>query len=259
MKRPIDVMVVDDHPLVRKGISMCLGGHQEIRIVGETGNALEVESMAQALKPNVVLLDIDLPQMSGLVIARRMQSEFPEIKVLILSIHENPETIHRAIQAGAHGYFFKHSSPTELVGAIKTVFQGGLYFTSEVVRSALAHVTRGEMSGNKFGLTNREQEVLVNIAEGWSNKEIAQRLGVSARTVEFHREHLRCKLDLHSAASLTRFAIAQGWVSEKIETPGRPAILPFFAGEAPSLPRKQPTSFATSIATATSLECPINT
>jgi two-component system nitrate/nitrite response regulator NarL len=235
MKQPIGVLVVDDHPLVRKGIRMCLGGHQEIRIVGETGNALEVESMAQALKPNVVLLDIDLPQMSGLVIARRMQTEFPEIKVLILSIHETPETIHRAIQAGAHGYFFKQSSPTELAGAVQTVFQGELYFPPEAVRSALAHSAHDEMRGNKFGLTNREQEVLVKIAEGWSNKEIAHRLGVSARTVEFHREHLRCKLNLHSAASLTRFAMAQGWVPEKIEAPAQPAILPFFAREDPAV------------------------
>lgn len=220
---------MDDHPLVRKGIMMCLGGYKGIRVVGETGDALTVESMVQTLKPDVVLLDIDLPQMSGLVVAEKMKSGFPEIKVLILSIHENPETVRQAIQAGARGYFFKHSSPTELAGAVETVFRGELYFTSEMVCSALAHFAQGETRSNEFGLTQREQEVLVEIAEGWSNKEIANRLGVSARTVEFHREHLRCKLNLHSAASLTRFAVAQGWVSEKIEVARLQAVQPLIA------------------------------
>ena len=216
---------MDDHPLVRKGISLCLAGSKDIRITGETGEAREVLPLARELLPDVVILDIDLPQISGLAVARQLQSELPAIKVLMLSIYENPETIRQSIQAGARGYFFKHSSPLELAGAVETVSRGELYFSPEVVRSAVTHFVHAETNdGRTFRLTSREREVLVQIAEGWSTREIASRLGISARTVEFHRERLKSKLNLHSAARLTRFAMAQGWVSDNIEVPVRGVI-----------------------------------
>lgn len=212
MNKTIKVLVVDDHPLVRKGIALCLSSHKDMKIVGEIGDAREVLSQALELRPDVILMDIDMPHVSGLTVTRLLCDKLPEIKVLILSIHESPEYIRQAIQAGACGYIFKGASAADFAYAVETVCRGEVYFTPEMLRLTLDHSSREDANGERFRLTSREQEVLVQIAEGWSNKEIANKLGVSGRTVEFHRGQLKCKLKLHSSANLARFAVAQGWV-----------------------------------------------
>lgn len=212
MKTPIKVLVVDDHPLVRKGLTLCLSCRKDMKIVGETGDAREVIGLARELRPHVILMDIDMPHVSGLAVTRLLGDKLPEVKVLILSIHENPEYIRQAIQAGARGYIFKGASAADFASAVEAVYRGEVYFTPEMVRLTLSSPGCENINGKRFQLTSREQEVLVQIAEGSSNREIAGRLGVSERTVEFHRGQLKSKLNLHSAASLTRFAVAQGWV-----------------------------------------------
>ena len=214
MKNRIKLLVVDDHPIVRKGISLCLARHQNFEIIGEAGDGREAVRKARELRPDIILMDINMPQMSGLAVTELLRRELPEIKVLILSVNGNPDSVLRMVQSGARGYILKEAPPEELVRAIETVQAGEAYFSQDVARVALNQFVRG--GGEAAGapqLTPREREVLVQIAEGLSNKEIACQLGVGVRTVETHRERIMRKLDIHTVAGLTKFAIARGMVS----------------------------------------------
>ena len=214
MKNRIKLMIVDDHPIVRRGIGMCLARQPHMEIVGEAGDGREAIRLARELQPDIMLMDIDMPEVSGLVVADLLRRELPKIKVLILSMHTNKEYVLRIIQCGARGFVLKEAPTDELMRAIECVSAGEAYFSSEVARVALNQFVRG--SGEAPGaprLTNREREVLVQIAEGRSNKEIAGQLDIGVRTVETHRERIMRKLDIHSVAGLTRFAIANGLIT----------------------------------------------
>ena len=214
MKNSIKVLVVDDHPVVRRGISACLARHQQMQIVGEAGNGREALRLARELQPDIMLMDIDMPQMNGLAATAALHRELPKIKVLILSMHSNTECVLRVIQSGARGFVLKEATTDELVRAIETVNSGEAYFSSDVARVALNKYVQGSgMSGEETPLTDREREVLILIAEGLSNKEIACQLGVGVRTVETHRERTMRKLNIHSVAGLTRYAITQGMIT----------------------------------------------
>ncbi len=212
MKEKIRLLVVDDHPVVRKGISMCLGHRPDMEVVGEAADAREAISKAHELQPDVVLMDIAMPDMSGLTATSRLRHELPETKVLILSIHDSPEYLCQAIQAGARGYVLKGVSAEELVHAAEAVCRGETYFSGNLMHVTLGQFLKRTRDACEPQLTGREREVLVQIAEGRSNKEAAAELGVSVRTVETHRENLMRKLDIHSAAGLTRFAVGKGFV-----------------------------------------------
>ena len=218
MRSRIRVLVVDDHPIVRRGISSCLARHEHMVIVGEAADGLEAVAKARALLPDVMLLDIDLPQMSGLVVAEVLRKELPQIKVLILSMYQRAEYLLRILQCGARGYVLKETAPEELVKAIETVNAGETFFSPEIARLALNQFVQGNGEGPDLAeLTNREREVLVLIAEGLSNKEIAGRLNVGVRTVETHRERIMRKLGIHSVAGLTKFAIGKGLITLRDE------------------------------------------
>lgn len=207
-------MIVDDHPIVRKGISLCLARHPRLEIVGEASNGREAMRRAHELRPDIVLMDIDMPEMSGLAAAEWMHRELPQVKVLILSMHSNTEYVLRIIQSGARGFVLKEAPAEELVRAIEIVNAGDAYFSPEVARVALNQFVQSQRQPSAPArLTCRESEVLTHIAEGLSNKEIAVVLGVSIRTVETHRERVMRKLDIHSVAGLTRHAISKGLVS----------------------------------------------
>jgi len=214
VKKRIKVLLADDHPVVRKGIASCLGRHQHLEIVGEASDGLEAIRKAKELVPDIILMDIDMPQMNGLAVSEMLRKEMPQVKVLILSMHSNTEYVLRILESGARGYVLKEASPEELVKAIETVQAGESFFSQDVARVALNQFVRGNGDGpHSTLLTKREREVLIQIAEGLSNKEIASRLGVGVRTVETHRERIMRKLNIHSVAGLTKFAIAKGLVS----------------------------------------------
>jgi two-component system nitrate/nitrite response regulator NarL len=214
MKSPIKLLLVDDHPVVRKGIASCLAKFPNLQIVGEAADGPEAIRKAKELNPDIVLMDVDMPQMDGLAATQLLRKEMPNVKVLILSMHRQTDAVLRILQSGAVGYVLKEASPEELVQAIQNVSVGESFFSPAVARLALNQFVRGPSEApSAMDLTNREREVLILIADGLSNKEIASRLNVGVRTVETHRERIMRKLNIHSVAGLTRFAIAKGLVS----------------------------------------------
>lgn len=214
MKKRIKLLLVDDHPVVRKGITSCLAPHDHLQIVGEAADGREALRKARELMPDIILMDIDMPHMNGLAVTDLLRKELPRIKVLILSMHSNTDFVLRIIQSGARGYILKDAPTDELLRAIETINAGEAFFSPEVARSALnQYVKGGSVNAKVTQLTAREREVLVHIADGLSNKEIASQLGVGVRTIETHRERIMRKLNIHSVAGLTKFAISQGLVS----------------------------------------------
>jgi len=213
-KTKIKVLVVDDHPVVRKGLQSCLAKHDHIKVVGEASDGDEAMRKARELSPDLILMDITMPKMNGLAVTELLRKESPRTKVLVLSVHSNKEYIFRVIQAGAHGYVSKEAPPDELLRAIESVFEGEPFFSEDIARAALNQfVATGGKKEPFAQLTTRERQVLVLIAEGQSNKEIANKLGIGVRTIETHRERIMRRLDIHSVAGLTKFAIANGMVS----------------------------------------------
>ncbi len=213
-KVPIRILIADDHPVVRRGLSACLARHQNLQIVGEAANGQEAVDKARELSPDIILMDVDMPQMNGLTATEILRRELSRIKVLILSMHSQSDYVLRILQSGARGYILKNAAPDDLAKAIETVHAGDNYFSPDVARIALNQFVHGAGEGPQVShISNREREVLVAIAEGLSNKEIASRLNVGVRTVETHRERIMRKLNIHTVAGLTKFAIAKGLVS----------------------------------------------
>ncbi len=213
-KQKIKVLVADDHPVVRRGLQSLLARQERLTVVGEAADGEEALDKALKLSPDVVLLDISMPRRDGLEVTAALRKQAPKVKVLILSVHGNKEYIFRIIQAGAHGYVSKEAAPEELLRAIESVYTGESFFSPEVARVALNQLVNNGGKKESFGqLTDREREVLVLIAQGQSNKEIASHLGIGVRTIETHRERIMRRLDIHSVAGLTKFAIANGMVS----------------------------------------------
>ncbi len=211
------MLVADDHPVVRKGLQSCLSRAGRIRLVGEAADGDEALRKARELKPDVVLMDISMPGMNGLTVTEMLRKELPDMKVLVLSVQRNKDSIFRVIQAGAHGYVSKEAPSEEVVRAIESVHGGEPFFSEEIARAALNEFINSGGKKEPFSqLTSREREVLVLIAEGQSNKEIADRLNIGVRTIETHRERIMRRLNIHSVAGLTKYAIANGLVTLEI-------------------------------------------
>lgn len=202
---------MDDHPVVRMGISAALKRNQGFEVVGEACDGDSALQTARDLLPDVVLLDIDLPGRNGLSVAEALRSELPQIKVVILSMFSSEGYVMQALKSGVQGCLPKGSSMEELSRAVQSVSGGDVYFSEDVARVALGRMVRnGQNVPSPEDLTQREREVLVQIAEGLSNKEIASALNLGVRTVETHRDRLMRKLGIHSVAGLTKFAIRHG-------------------------------------------------
>ena len=207
----IRVLIADDHAVVREGIRHVLSSDGGFDVVGEASNGAEALRLAETLRPDVIVLDLTMPELSGLEAARRIRDVVPDAAILVLSIHDHEEYVLQSVRAGAKGYLKKDSSPAELRNALRVIHEGGSFFSAPVARTlstALQNERRMET------LTPREREVLVNIAQGATNKEIGTRLGISVRTVESHREAVMRKLQLRGTASLTRFALDSGLVEK---------------------------------------------
>ncbi|TSA14521.1 DNA-binding response regulator [bacterium] len=216
--KKIRILLVDDHPIVREGIKSALSKRKNISIVGEAATGEEAMVKARKLSPDVILMDINMPGMSGLETSRRLRKSVPDSKILALTMHENREYVLEMTQLGARGYVFKDSSPSELLRAIEAVHSGEFFFSPRASQQLLKSFLKGEPrtdSQASVDLSKREKDVLQLITEGFKTKEIARLLGVTDRTVETYRHRLMTKLSVHSIAALIKHAVTKGIV--KIE------------------------------------------
>jgi DNA-binding NarL/FixJ family response regulator len=211
----IPVVVADDHAIVRSGIRHVLEGEPGFTVVGEASNGAEALALAEELQPDVAVLDISMPGVSGLQTATELRRRWPDTRVLVLSMHDNSEYVLESLRAGVHGYLLKDSAAAELRAAIRAVCRGESFFSPPIARH-LGAAVRGELDvGSPSVLTQlsgRERQVLVGVAGGMTNKEIAQELGISHRTVESHRESLMRKLGVYTVAGLTKVALEEGLI-----------------------------------------------
>ena len=220
MSDVIRVLVADDHGVVREGIRRVLSGEPGFEVIAEAANSTDAMALAETLRPDVAVLDISMPGESGLRLAARLRAQLPEVRVLMLSMHDHPEYVLESVRAGAHGYLLKDTAAAELRQAIRAVDEGEAFYSPPVARR-LSDAVRGELARERrtsdLGtLTQREREVLQGIARGWTNKAIAVELGISHRTVETHRESLMRKLRIKTVAGLTRFALELGLIDGQL-------------------------------------------
>jgi DNA-binding NarL/FixJ family response regulator len=208
------VLIADDHEVVRKGLRSLLEVDGGLEVVGEAADGREAVEKALAEKPDVVVLDIGMPEMNGLEATRRIVKEQPRTEVLILTVYESEELIREVLRAGARGYVLKTDAGRLLLTAVESVSAHKPFFTSSVSELVLAGFLSGE-GRNELPepLTPREREVLQLLAQGFSNKEVAAALGIGLKTVETHRMNLMAKLDLHSVVDLVRYAIRNGIIA----------------------------------------------
>jgi DNA-binding NarL/FixJ family response regulator len=213
--KPIRALLADDHTLVRAGIRGLLAAMPGIQVVGEAGDGQEALRLAQALRPDVVLLDVGMPGLNGLEVAARLATVDAAIRVVILSMHASEEYVLRALRAGCAGYLVKASAVSELEVAVRTVARGETYLSPIVSRPVVDDYVRrtGGAADPLEALTPRQREVLQLVAEGNSTKEIAARLGLSPKTVETHRTQLMERLGVHDVSGLVRFAVRVGLIN----------------------------------------------
>lgn len=212
----IRVLLVDDHAMLREGLRILLEAHNDIQVIGEAENGLAAIDLARELLPDVVVMDIAMPKMNGLEATRRIKKLHPACQVLILTQYDHREYVLPILEAGADGYVLKKSAGQELVAAIRTVYSGQSILDPGVARTVIeAYVGSRPSSSsddNASPLTDREREVLILIAEGYTNREIAQMLNVSPKTVDVHRTNIMQKLSLHNRTELIKYAIRKGLV-----------------------------------------------
>lgn len=213
--KPVRVLLADDHTLVRAGLRKLLEAMPEVEVVGEASDGLALLALAAQLRPALVLMDIAMPGLNGLEATARLARQSPDIRVLILSMHQNEEYVRQALRHGAAGYLLKDAAPMELDLAIRAVLRGETYLSPAVSRGVVSDYVqrlRGEETPGTQ-LTPRQREVLQLVAEGHSTKEIARRLDLSVKTVDTHRSQLMKLLDIHEVAGLVRYAMRVGLIS----------------------------------------------
>jgi len=203
-------LIVDDHAVVRSGLRLLLEAEEGLEPVGEAGNARDAVFQARALKPDVILLDLVMPETTGLEALPQLKHENPDAKVLILSMQDEPRYVREAFEAGALGYVLKEGAEGELVAAIREVAGGGRYVHPELGARLVSAETAERRHTEEDPLSDREREVLRLLALGYTNQEIAKELYISVRTAETHRAHIMQKLRLSTRAELVRYALAEG-------------------------------------------------
>jgi two-component system response regulator NreC len=211
------VVIADDHAIVREGVRMILSAHSDIQVVGEAGSGDQAVAMAQTLRPEVVIMDISMPGMSGIEATQQIRQRAADVNVLALTMHEDEHYVFQLLKAGASGYVLKRAAATDLVDAVRAAARGEAFLYPSVAKTVvtdyLRRLERGEAERKPYdGLTEREREVLALIAEGHTNQEIAGRLFISIKTVQTHRAHIFEKLGLHDRTELVRYAIRVGLI-----------------------------------------------
>lgn len=208
------ILIVDDHAVVRSGLKMLLGAERDVEIVGEASTAAQAMETAEIAQPDVILMDIGLPDLSGIEATREIKKRFPQISIVALTIHEDEEYFFKMLEAGASGYVPKRAAPEELLIAIRAAAAGEVYLYPSLakllVKDFLNQEHPADEKASTDGLTEREHEVLTYLADGANNERIASSLFISPKTVERHRENIMRKLNLHSRAELVRYAIRKG-------------------------------------------------
>jgi|WetSurMetagenome_2_1015567.scaffolds.fasta_scaffold439410_1 DNA-binding NarL/FixJ family response regulator len=216
--KPIRVILADDHTLVRAGLRALLEKLPGVEVVGEAADGREVLNLVKMHRPDVVLMDITMPGLNGLEAAARMASEFPEVRVIILSMHPNEEYVWRALKAGAAGYLLKKAATSELATALQRVALGETYLSQEISTRLFKNLPLDGIANRKSPLeqlTSRQREILQLIAEGQNTKGIAELLKVSPKTVEYHRMKLMNRLNVHDIPGLVRFALRVGLIPQE--------------------------------------------
>jgi two-component system, NarL family, response regulator NreC len=208
----IRVLIVDDHAVVRSGLRLLLEAEKGIEPVGEAGSARDAVFQARAMKPDVILLDIVMPDRTGLDVLPQLRHENPETKVLVLSMQDEPRYVREAFAAGASGYVLKEAADTEVVAAVREVAAGGRYVNPELGARLVAADAEAERLKDEDPLSDREREVLRLLALGHTNQEIAKELYISVRTAETHRAHIMQKLRLQTRADLVAYALERGFL-----------------------------------------------
>ncbi|HUY79777.1 MAG TPA: response regulator transcription factor [Ktedonobacterales bacterium] len=214
----IRVLLADDHTILRAGLRMMLNAQRDIEVIGEASDGRQAISEAQRLLPDVILMDITMPECNGIEATRQVKRLLPETRVLVLTMHENEEYLFQMLRAGAAGYILKEAADTELITAIRIVYSGRFYLSpsaqSMMVGDYLQRVRSGEEHDSYSALTEREREILKLVAEGHTNNQIAERLFISPKTVDTHRTHIMDKLNLHSRAELVKYAMRRGLLED---------------------------------------------
>ncbi len=210
----IRVLICDDHTILREGIRLLLNAQPDIEVVAEAVDGRDAVDKARALKPDVILMDIAMPLLNGLEATKQIRREQPDARVLVLTMYESDEYVSKMLEAGAAGYVLKKVAGSELVYAIRAVSQGEAFLypsiTKRLVEDYLRRVESGQERDTFNGLTDREREVLQLVAEGHTNKAIADLLNLSVRTVQNHRAHIMEKLGMHDRGELIKYAIQKG-------------------------------------------------
>lgn len=216
----ITVLLAEDHTFVREGFRRMLQIESDIDVIGEAGNGRDAVMLVKKLRPSVVLMDIAMPRLNGLEATRQMNKSIPNARVIILSAHSDDAYVSESMAAGAAGFLIKQSSGQVVCDAIRAVHNGDTYFSPSVakrLRDRNITSRNSSLLARNGDLSSREMEVLQLIAEGKANKQAADELGISIKTVEKHRENLMSKLDIHDTAGLTRYAIATGIIESSIQ------------------------------------------
>jgi DNA-binding NarL/FixJ family response regulator len=220
------IVVADDHEIVRQGIRAVLQSQPGWEVCGEASNGREAVTMTTDLMPDVVVLDVAMPEVNGLTAVREILQNRPETKVLMLTMHESEQVIREVLEAGAHGYLLKSDAGRDLVSAVTALHRNKRYFTSKVAEMVLENVTRNKLRPEvavKDVLTAREREVVTLLAEGKSTREVAEVLGLSVKTAETHRSNVMRKLDMHSVSELVLYAVRNNLVQLKFTATSEPS------------------------------------
>ena len=217
--KPIRILLADDHALIRTGIRNLLEGSPEFEVVGEASDGEEVLKKTKTLSPDVIIIDISMPKISGIDATKQIVESHPTIKVLVLTMHENAEYIYQIFKAGANGYLLKNAGKEELIDAIRAVSEGkkfiGRHVSDLMVSEYMKKANARDEGTDESPLTNRESEVLELIARGLNNQQIADQLYISPRTVDTHRTNIMQKIHVHDAANLVRYALEHGFGVKK--------------------------------------------
>lgn len=217
MEQPVKLLLVDDHPIVRSGLRMLFLSEPSMQIVGEASSGQEAIDAVRRLQPDVVIMDVAMPGINGIEATRRIKAAHPQTAVLALTMYEDEQYFFEMLNAGASGYIPKRAAPDDLVSAIKVVAEGNVFLYSTLARFLIRDMAEraAEPEQSEEVLTTREREVLTCIAEGMTNREIAEALVISIKTVERHRENIMAKLDMHNRVELVKYAIKKGLIAEQ--------------------------------------------